>query len=297
MYLVFTSMPGESYCRQLRSWLLPLHDVFRALINSHFCWSWGEVHHGSYRVIIFTWQSVKVDVWIICQSLQIIIFYLTVSESWRLNNLPKLAIKNKNQKICWLFICIRALGWNSKKWYYMLNYAQKAMRWNVIQIDHFYIYLLFFLNALIIYIYIFIFNKKKLIFFIQYYSLLPYIWLLYTFCSRLIFYWNMLGQFQQQYLRVCFSELLESAMTNFTHAAEIFHRNYTSINVTDIRYALSECRLHGCGSQSWLCPHYQSWLTRWCPHHQSWLTCWCPHCQSWLTHWCPHYQSWLTPLT
>ena len=34
MYLAFTCMPGESYCRQLRSLLLYLCYVFQALINS-----------------------------------------------------------------------------------------------------------------------------------------------------------------------------------------------------------------------------------------------------------------------
>ena len=38
MYLVFTRMPGESYCRRLRSLLLCLCDVFRTLINSLICW-------------------------------------------------------------------------------------------------------------------------------------------------------------------------------------------------------------------------------------------------------------------
>ena len=37
MYLVFTRMPGESYRRQLRSLLLYLCYVFRALINSLVC--------------------------------------------------------------------------------------------------------------------------------------------------------------------------------------------------------------------------------------------------------------------
>ena len=37
MYLVFTRMPGESYRRRLRSLLLSLRDVFRALINSLAC--------------------------------------------------------------------------------------------------------------------------------------------------------------------------------------------------------------------------------------------------------------------
>ena len=34
MYLIFGRMPGESSCRRLRSLLLCLYDVFRALINS-----------------------------------------------------------------------------------------------------------------------------------------------------------------------------------------------------------------------------------------------------------------------
>ena len=38
MYLVFTSMPGESYRRWLRSFLLSLCDVFQVLINSLVCW-------------------------------------------------------------------------------------------------------------------------------------------------------------------------------------------------------------------------------------------------------------------
>ena len=37
MYLVFTCMPVESYRRRLRSLLLCLYDVFRALINSLAC--------------------------------------------------------------------------------------------------------------------------------------------------------------------------------------------------------------------------------------------------------------------
>ena len=37
MYFVFTHMPGESYCRQLRSLLLYLCYVFQALINSLVC--------------------------------------------------------------------------------------------------------------------------------------------------------------------------------------------------------------------------------------------------------------------
>ena len=38
MYLVFTRMPGQSYRRRLRSLLLCLCYVFRALINSLVCW-------------------------------------------------------------------------------------------------------------------------------------------------------------------------------------------------------------------------------------------------------------------
>jgi len=38
IYLVFTPMPGKSYCRRLRSLLLYLCYVFWALINSLVCW-------------------------------------------------------------------------------------------------------------------------------------------------------------------------------------------------------------------------------------------------------------------
>ena len=37
MYLVFTCMPGENYRRRLRSLLLHLCYVFRALMNSLVC--------------------------------------------------------------------------------------------------------------------------------------------------------------------------------------------------------------------------------------------------------------------
>ena len=37
MYLVFTRMPGEGYRRRLKSLLLYLCYVFRALINSLVC--------------------------------------------------------------------------------------------------------------------------------------------------------------------------------------------------------------------------------------------------------------------
>ena len=38
MYLVFTRMPGEIYCRQLRSLLLCLCYRFQALLNFLMCW-------------------------------------------------------------------------------------------------------------------------------------------------------------------------------------------------------------------------------------------------------------------
>ena len=41
MYLVFRGIPGESYRKRLRSLLLYLCDVFRALINSLVCWFWS----------------------------------------------------------------------------------------------------------------------------------------------------------------------------------------------------------------------------------------------------------------
>ena len=47
MYLVFTHMPGESYCRQLKSLLMCLCDVFRALINSHVYYHWGKIKSAS----------------------------------------------------------------------------------------------------------------------------------------------------------------------------------------------------------------------------------------------------------
>ena len=42
MYFVFTRMPGESYRRWLRSLLLCLCDVFRALMNSLVCWFYTD---------------------------------------------------------------------------------------------------------------------------------------------------------------------------------------------------------------------------------------------------------------
>ena len=37
MYIVFTRMPGDTYRRRLRSLLLYLYCVFRALVNSLVC--------------------------------------------------------------------------------------------------------------------------------------------------------------------------------------------------------------------------------------------------------------------
>ena len=49
MYLVFTVMPGESYGRRLRSFLLSLCDVFPALIVSFVCRSSVVDQHGGGR--------------------------------------------------------------------------------------------------------------------------------------------------------------------------------------------------------------------------------------------------------
>ena len=48
MYLVFTRMPGESYRRRLRSLLLFLCGVFRALINSLVCWFFSVTEHVNF---------------------------------------------------------------------------------------------------------------------------------------------------------------------------------------------------------------------------------------------------------
>ena len=48
MYLVFTRTPGESYRRRLRSLLLCLCEVFRALINSLVCRYWMLTRRKSY---------------------------------------------------------------------------------------------------------------------------------------------------------------------------------------------------------------------------------------------------------
>ena len=54
MYLVFTRVPGESYCRRLRSLLMCLYDVFRALIKLTPLSVDSKIHyygllHGTYR--------------------------------------------------------------------------------------------------------------------------------------------------------------------------------------------------------------------------------------------------------
>ena len=53
IYLVFTRMPGESYCRRLRSLLLCLCNVIGALINSPLCWLRQQQKQKSLRFIIF----------------------------------------------------------------------------------------------------------------------------------------------------------------------------------------------------------------------------------------------------
>ena len=62
MYPVFTRKPGESYRRRLRSLLLYLCDVFRALINSLVCSSWynrngwlGVKHQVTYLLTLVFW--------------------------------------------------------------------------------------------------------------------------------------------------------------------------------------------------------------------------------------------------
>ena len=96
MYLVFTHMLGESYCRRLRSFLLRLCDIFRVLVNSLVCWcskigvrclcfvvvlylcrawfadlTWERVYvweelwnvHNWWRLIVVRWPSVVERTW------------------------------------------------------------------------------------------------------------------------------------------------------------------------------------------------------------------------------------------
>ena len=57
IYLVFTRMSGESYCRRLMSLLLRLSDVFRALINSLVYWFISERGARQMFIIIITIPS------------------------------------------------------------------------------------------------------------------------------------------------------------------------------------------------------------------------------------------------
>ena len=52
-YFVFTSMPGESYCRRLTSLLLYLCYIVQALINSLVCW----VCTGALGLVLFQIHS------------------------------------------------------------------------------------------------------------------------------------------------------------------------------------------------------------------------------------------------
>ena len=69
MYLVFTRMPGESYRRRLRSLLLYLCYVFRALINSLVCCCCSDDCHLVPDVMLESvlWQDVLMTV-ILCQT-------------------------------------------------------------------------------------------------------------------------------------------------------------------------------------------------------------------------------------
>ena len=81
MYLVFIRMPGESYCRRLRSLLLSLCYVFRALINSLVWWFiWTRVQcsvcfqvdgirnlsesfaYVSFGIVLFVWEVLPISV-------------------------------------------------------------------------------------------------------------------------------------------------------------------------------------------------------------------------------------------
>ena len=54
MYLVFMRMPGESYCRRLRSSLLYLWDDFGMLINSLVCWlATLNVDEGFHCIVLY----------------------------------------------------------------------------------------------------------------------------------------------------------------------------------------------------------------------------------------------------
>ena len=61
MYLVFTRMPGESYCRRLRSLLLCLRYYFRALINSLVWWSEKARRASSIQYSIVSMNTTKMQ--------------------------------------------------------------------------------------------------------------------------------------------------------------------------------------------------------------------------------------------
>ena len=56
MYLVFTRMPGLSYHRRLRSLLLCLCDVFRALLSFLVCWHCISDYVMGLQKLTVTWQ-------------------------------------------------------------------------------------------------------------------------------------------------------------------------------------------------------------------------------------------------
>ena len=58
MSLVFTCMPGESYCRWLRSLLLYLCYIFQVLINALVCWfCTSTVGLVLFQIFCFVWGS------------------------------------------------------------------------------------------------------------------------------------------------------------------------------------------------------------------------------------------------
>jgi len=64
MYLVFTHMPGESYRRRLRSLLLYLCYVFRALVNSPVSWfCTSTLYLVLFQIRIFGCSVVRLSVY------------------------------------------------------------------------------------------------------------------------------------------------------------------------------------------------------------------------------------------
>ena len=80
MYLVFTSMPGESNCRRLRS-LLYLRYIFQPLINSLVCWfCLNNVLRDHHHVLQYNRSGHVAEplifalcMWICCKSIQLLI--------------------------------------------------------------------------------------------------------------------------------------------------------------------------------------------------------------------------------